>query len=143
MSICRPIYSCKLLYLIVRICFIDLLKNMHPGFRNPIWFREGYSTDICTDVLKETVNTFCDNGSYVFTCFVDLSKAFDTVNFWKLFSELKERGVAHNVVKLLAYSYGNEELRVAWQGLASEKFSRSNGTKQGSPLSQFLFSVYI
>ena len=74
---------------------------------------------------------------------MDLSKAFDTVNYWKLFCELEERSVAHNIVKLLAYSNRNEELRVAWQGSASEKFSRSSGTRQGSPLSPFVSSEYI
>jgi hypothetical protein len=76
-------------------------------------------------------------------CFVDLSKAFDTVNFWKLFKELEDRGVASNVVNILAYSYSNEKLRVAWQGALSEKFSRSSGTRQGSPLSPYLFNIYI
>ena len=122
---------------------LTYLKTCIPVSETQFGFREGYSTDIRTDVLKETVNTFCDNGSYVFTCFVDPSKAIDTVNFWKLFCELEERSVAHNVVKLLAYSYRNEEPRVAWQGSASEKFSRSSGTRQRSPLSPFLFSVYI
>ena len=56
---------------------------------------------------------------------------------------MKARGVAHNVVKLLAYSYRNEELTVAWQGSAPEKFSRSSGTSQGSTHSPFLFGVYI
>ena len=92
---------------------LTYLKTCIPVSETQFRFRKGYSTDICKDVLKETVNTFCDNGSYVFKCFVDLSKAFDTVNFWKLHSELEERGIAHNVVKLLAYSYRNKELRVA------------------------------
>ena len=42
------------------------LKTYIPVSEIQFGFREGYSTDICTDVLKETVNTFCDNGSYMY-----------------------------------------------------------------------------
>jgi hypothetical protein len=122
---------------------LNYLKQCIPVSETQFGFREGYSTDICTDVLKKTINDFCDKGSYVFALFVDLSKAFDTVNFWKLFAELESNGVAGNVVNVLAYAYSNEELRVSWQGNLSESFSRSSGTRQGSPLSPFLFSVYI
>jgi hypothetical protein len=122
---------------------LNYIKTCIAVSESQFGFREGYSTDICTDVLKETINVFCDNGSYVFACFVDLSKAFDTVNFWKLFKELERKSVARNVVNLLAYSYSNEELKVAWQGELSEGFSRSSGTRQGSPLSPYLFSIYI
>ena len=137
------IMLCRIVSKLFESVLLTYLKIYIPVSETQFGFREGYFTDICTDVLKETVNTFCDNGSYVFMSFVDLSKVFNNVNFWKLFSELEERGVAHNVVKLLAYSYRNEELSVAWQGSTSEKFSRSSGTWLGSPLSPFLFSMYI
>ena len=79
-------------------------------------------------VLKETINIFCDNGSYTFANFTDLSKAFDAVNFWNFFKELKDKSVASNVVNFIAYLYNNDKLR---KTSISERFSRSSGTKTG------------
>jgi len=36
-----------------------------------------------------TINVFfTERDSHVFTCFVDFTKVFDKVNYWKLFNEL-------------------------------------------------------
>ncbi len=122
---------------------LEHLQACVPVADEQFGFRSGYSTDLCTDVFKSAVKDFCTNGSYVFACFVDLSKAFDTVNFWKLFDILRVKGVARNVLNVLCYSYSNEMLKVYWKGESSLCFGRSSGTRQGSPLSPFLFSVYI
>jgi len=45
---------------------------------------------ICTQVFKKTVNYYRQHGSHVFTCFIDFSKAFDSVDYWLLFSNLIE-----------------------------------------------------
>ena len=51
-------------------------------------FKAGHSTALCTSVLKRSVDYYTMRGSHVFTCFVDFTKAFDRVNYWKLFSML-------------------------------------------------------
>ena len=40
-------------------------------------FKKGHSTGLCTSVFKRTVEYYLYCGSYVFSCFVDFSKAFD------------------------------------------------------------------
>ena len=49
-------------------------------------FKARHSTDMCTFILKDTVEYFISNSSPVYLCYVDASKAFDRVNFWHLFS---------------------------------------------------------
>jgi len=40
----------------------------------------------------------------VFLCFVDFTKAFDRVNYWKLFKHLLDNGVCSvRIAKLLAF----------------------------------------
>ena len=51
-------------------------------------FRKNHSISICTEVFKKTVNYYRQQGSHVFTCFIDFSKAFDSVDYWLLFSKL-------------------------------------------------------
>ena len=49
-------------------------------------------------------------GSYVFTCFIDFTKAFDRINYWKLFCKLLDdelsirRSVKYCYIGILVFS---------------------------------------
>lgn len=106
-------------------------------------FKQGLSTTICTDVFKKVVNYYRNRGSHVFACFVDFSKAFDRVNYWKLFNQLLDNNVDSGIVKVLAYWYSHQKMCVRWNNCCSEYFNVSNGTKQGGILSPLFFAKYI
>ena len=72
-----------------------------------------------------------------FACFIDLKKAFDTVNYWKLFDMLLAKGVSRSVVRVLCSMYCSQRMRVRWDGVLSDGFACGNGLRQGSCLSPF------
>ena len=45
---------------------------------------------------------------------LDASKAFDRVNYCKLFGELLKRDISPIVLRLLLYMYTSQTLRVKW-----------------------------
>jgi len=106
-------------------------------------FKTGHSTALCTSTLKRTVDYYLNRGSYVFACYIDFTKAFDKVNYWKLFTQLSRDGIHPCFVKLLAFWYSNQSLCVSWHGCLSDKFCISNGTRQGGVLSPYLFTCYV
>ena len=61
-------------------------------------FESGHSTAHCTKALKNDTNYYTGRGSCVFVCFIDFSKAFDKVNYWKLFSFLLDDNVRVNII---------------------------------------------
>jgi len=79
----------------------------------------------------------------VFACFVDFSKAFDHVNYWKLFSQLISDNIEPAVVALLAHWYSHQSVYVLWHGVVSSSFGIGNGTRQGGQLSPILFNRYV
>ena len=58
---------------------------------------------IFASTFKNTVDYYRCRGSHVFVCFIDFSTAFDTVNYWKLFSKLLSDDVDYRIVLFLAY----------------------------------------
>ena len=71
------------------------------------------------------------------------SKALDKVNHYILFKKLADCNVPEVFVKLLANWYSSQLLCVR-QGITYSKFfTVSNGVRQGSILSPFLFAVYM
>ena len=75
---------------------------------------------------------------------LDASKAFDRVEYVKLFSDLRERKLCPTVLRLLMNMYVNQCLQVRWNSLVSDRFSIANGVKQGGGgLSPILFSIYM
>ena len=106
-------------------------------------FRPGHSTSLCTSVFKQSVQYFTARGSHVFSCFIDFSKAFDKVNYWKLFLKLMDDCVDYNVIKVSAFWFCNQECSVRWRSSISASFHIFNGTRQGGVLSPYLFTRYI
>jgi len=106
-------------------------------------FKQQSSTNMCTMVLKETISYYSSNHSSVYCTFLDASKAFDRVNFCKLFRLLIKRGLPACIVRTLINMYTGHLIRVSWAGVMSNYFTALNGVKQGGVVSPILFCIYI
>lgn len=106
-------------------------------------YQKNCSTTMCTWMVVETVSYFTRNGSNVYSCFMDMKKAFDTVKHGILFKKLMERNLPLIHVRLLIVMYLNQTAKVKWKGYTSATFPIVNGVKQGAVISAILFCVYI
>ncbi len=79
----------------------------------------------------------------VYVALLDATKAFDCVNYCKLFRKLIEKNMSPLVLRLLLYMYTHQKLQVKWSDNIGNMFSVSNGVKQGGVLSLILFSIYL
>ena len=74
---------------------------------------------------------------------LDESKAFDRVEYVKLFKMLKDRNMCPIVLGLLMNMYVNQKIQVRWNNSLSSQHNISNGVKQGGYISPNQFSVYV
>ena len=93
--------------------------------------------------MRQTVNYYVDNGSRVFCCFLDASKAFDRVVHSGLFLKLIQRNVPLIFMDLIVSWYGSLHCRVRWGECYSEWFLVTAGVRQGGVLSPDLYSIYV
>ena len=107
----------------------------------------GFKKNIgCSDAIfavKSTVNHFVEHGSCVYAAALDLKKAFDRVNHFKLFSTLIDSGVPIPVVNVVSNWYSKLFAAIRWNSSLSYTFSVGSGVRQGSSLSPTLFNLYI
>ena len=107
-------------------------------------FREGAGCIEASFTILEAINHTLEQGSKLFSCFIDARKAFDTV--WiegllsKLFSELGMNGRMWLVIKDL---HANVKAKVLYAGALSGEIDILQGTGQGRILAPFMYKVYI
>ena len=106
-------------------------------------FKKKSSTVLCTSLLLETVEYYNENNTNCYLLLLDASKAFDRVEYVKLFTILREQKVCPIVLRLLMNMYVNQKIQVKWNNIISERSNISNGVKQGGCLSPTLFSIYL
>ena len=105
-------------------------------------YQREVSTTMCTWLAVETVSHFLRNGSEVYSCLMDMSKAFDRVQHSHLFQKLLNQGMPAIIVRFILASYKQQRANVNWNGINSEYFQIGNGVKQGAILSAVLYCVY-
>ena len=129
----------KLLDIIIKKQQSDALDTSDLQFG----FKEKSSTSMCTFMVLETIQYYRSKGSNVHILLLDASKAFDRVNYIKLFDKLLSKGMCPLTVRLLMNMYTSQKLQVKWNDKLSEKFDVTNGVRQGGVLSPLLFSIYV
>ena len=87
------------------------------------------STTMCSWAVTSVIDYYNRNGKAVYGCAMDMSKAFDMVEWSKLFITLKERGVHVIFLRTLMFIYRNQQCDVKWSGKYSYRFSVSNGVR--------------
>ena len=106
-------------------------------------FQQDTSTNMCTWLAVETIEYYLRNGSDVFACVMDMTKAFDKLQHSKLLWKLVEKGVPPIFLRLLLEMYEKQQANVRWNGVLSNSFPVKNGVKQGAVLSPILYCIYI
>ena len=110
---------------------------------NQYGFRKNHSTSLALiDLIEELTNSI-DNKKITVGIFIDLKKAFDTINHDLLLRKLNcygIRGVAH---KWLSSYIKNRNQYVSYNNVDSKLMDITCGVPQGSILGPILFILYI
>ena len=93
--------------------------------------------------FKEVVNYYRMLHTPIFVYFIDIKSALDRISYNKLFIGLLRRGVNSLLVSFLKNWYINRRLFIRWGNATSLEFFRSNGIRQGSILTPYLFNTYV
>ena len=107
-------------------------------------YKSQHSTALCSVVYLETLQYYKQNGSQVYSCLLDASKAFHRIHYGKLFNILISRKLPAFIIYLFLFdSYSRQQSRAMWNSCYTDYFYMSNGIKQGSVLSAIVFTIYI
>ena len=107
----------------------------------------GFRKNCCTSdhilTLKTLTEKAFKSSKYLFACFIDLSKAFDTINRRALFHKLYKFNVRGHFLNILKQMYASLIYSVKTKHGLSQSFETKIGVMQGCILSSTLFSLYL
>ena len=120
--------------------FLDTYEILYPL---QFGFREKHSTIQALLSLTESIKYSIDNSKYGCGIFLDLQKAFDTVNYDILVTKLEHYGIRGNVLSWFkSYLFGRSQY-VSVNGFTSDLLRIACGVPQGSVLGPLLFLFYV
>ena len=139
----RPVMQSSCILKLFEMHVLQLLEEkLHFNSRQFGFKRQTSTTDACL-ILKETVNKYITRGGKSFCLFVDLSKAFDNIDHFRLGRLLLQRNIPPDIVLFMMFYLRNQTARIVWNGAKGSYRRIEKGVRQGGILSPLLFKLYI
>ena len=137
LSIAGKILARILLNRLVPSIAEDVLPESQCGFRT------NRGTTDMVFVLRQIQEKCREQNKGLYISFVDLTKAFDTVNREGLWKILKRLGCPPKFLKLIVQLHEDQRGQVRHSNDLSQSFPISNGVKQGCVLAPTLFTIFF
>lgn len=133
----------KLYEKIMKKRLISFLNKINFFSENQFGFRQGMNTETALLEFMDRVSNGINDGKKVSGLFLDIQKAFDTVDHQILLTKLYNSGVRGVVYRWFKSYLMRRTQCVRINGLLSDKGYIKYGVPQGSVLGALLFLIYI
>ena len=112
-------------------------------YNSQFGFREGHSTEFAALELTEQLIHNLEINNLPLSIFIDLSKAFDTLDHSILIYKLQHYGISGKSSDLIYNYLHNRTQFVDLDGTVSDSLPLCTGVPQGSILGPLLFIIYV
>ncbi len=106
-------------------------------------FRKNHSTDLAVIQLVDKIASCIDQNKVTAGVFLDLSKAFDTIDHQILFYKLERYGIRGVALQWIKSYFQNRKQFVQYNNVSSSTNIITCGVPQGSILGLLFFIFYI
>ena len=140
----RPICVIPILYKLFSKVLCSRIKDQLVAYQPPdqAGFRPGYSCDdhlFAITMLTEKCNEF---NMPLWVATLDFKKAFDSISHARIWESLREHEVPTAYIDVLSRLY-HEQCATVKCDTTSRQFHIGKGTKQGDPISPFIFNAVL
>ena len=136
-------YFSKIFEKVIFRYIIEFLEENNILYEYQFGFRKNHSTSHAIITLVERVTKALDTGKYVVGVFIDLQKAFDTIDHGILLRKLELYGIKRNLLNWFKSYLSYRSQYVEYNNTISERKYIHHGVPQGSILGPLLFILYV
>lgn len=122
---------------------VDYLTKFNLLSHKQFGFHAKFPTKSALIKLTDSIKQSIDKGLWAGALFIDLTKAFDTINHSILYAKLNSLGICGPTLALLQSYLANRTQVVNYGGVLSSPIITNQGVPQGSILGPLMFLIYI
>ncbi|XP_038120381.1 uncharacterized protein LOC119770122 [Culex quinquefasciatus] len=137
-----PLYE-KVMEIIVKEQLLAFIDRTGVLLKEQSGFRKNHSCESALNLLLLKWKQCIEEGRVVLSVFVDLKRAFETIDRTKLIGVLKKSGIRGTVLKWFSSYLENRTQVTRYNSAVSSETAVKLGVPQGSVLGPLLFILYI